>query len=579
MIVKLRIVLPRSAAWGSKTSTAASSSAASRQTRRGATSGITRDRERQPRNITERTTGSKSNHDRKLSTTKTPSQASNSRPSTPSITGLPPRPASPADVKTSRKKKEQQKAQRPQSPEPEPITETEDEAALQQAAESKPAESVVPSAPPGLPAPPPGLSAPPGLPGPRPPRVDSASPQTPLLAYHSTYQVSNAALALIDDVKARRGQQPTAAAQSPFPDLDRTLQSLTSDDGGVGFSWDIDPRLIVDEVAMSGDESGPHVVDLERETLPSVPYTGFHAGFPALVNGPYPGPPGLIPHHSSSRVLYDANDPFRSSPIEPQSTEGSAKYTFDPFDEPSSSRRSSVIDDDSTRKMSRFGFARGRQGSTTSSPMHIPSPLSISSSNLESTHSLYNNSFTNSTNSPIHPHWSTHDYQTSPMANSPLTQVQQPIPQYIQQTRYQSFEAGVSEAQLRELIQSSRGRNSPNVAPHVIGKRFMDDVDPIGIDIFLDSQESYQSGMNQQFTDPAIMSARIATRPESNVPSHYGPPPGLSFPATGPMNHPHQPYAMSNVLTAGESCSYSPERRDFAKPNACTLLGQAFVLS
>jgi CCR4-NOT transcription complex subunit 4 len=120
------------------------------------------------------------------------------------------------------------------------------------------------------------------------------------------------------------------------------------------------------------------------------------------------------------------------------------------------------LDDDSSRKMSRFGFARGRQGSTatTSSPLHVPSPLAASSSEG---HSFYNSSETvpsqpSAPPPPMAP-WGSYYSLNGSATSSPLVPHAQAQPVYNQQqSRFQPFESGVSEAQLRDFIQSSRDR-------------------------------------------------------------------------------------------------------------------------
>jgi CCR4-NOT transcription complex subunit 4 len=326
-----------------------------------------------------------------------------------------------------------------------------------------------PLVPPGIPAAPPGLSAPPGIPAPsRPPRVDSASPQTPLLASQSSYQMSTAARALLDEVKGRRETLLPSTAISPFPDFDRTLKTLSGDGG---FSFNLDPKL-------AGEDIDTTVLpDIDAEA--SVPFHGsFTDAFPALRPGGHgpPGsffpPPGLSYGHNPNRSIYDPMS-IRSSPIaiERQSTGGSS-YTgaFNPFSEPneetnSPSRRAqySPLEDDSSRKVSRFGFARGRRGSTAaSSPMHVSSPLS----NGDNQASFYNSA---DSSSAAQPQWLGHpqEYPYSQPGSSPMLQhgqVQATLAQQ-QHQRFQPFSSDVNEVQLREMIQSSRGRGNSISAP------------------------------------------------------------------------------------------------------------------
>jgi CCR4-NOT transcription complex subunit 4 len=424
----------------------------------------------------------KSAQERKsTSNIKTPSQASSSRPSTPASSLAPPRAATPAESKTARQKQELAPPLPPQSPAPSTTAGSDSASASQDFAtspkvlpENSPQLSLprIPDAPPGLPAVPPGLSAPPGIPSPsRPPRFETASPQTPLLASQSSYQMSTAARALLDDVKARRESTlPTTIGQSPFPDFDRTLQTLSGGDGG-GFSFNLDP-------ALAGSDVNQTLVDFEAEA--SAPFRGTYVdAFPALripASSAFMAPPGLPYPHHPNRSIYDPL-PIRPSPtaaLEKQ-LNGNSGYmgSFNPFADgsedlsaqaasPPNRSQYSPLDDDPSRKVSRFGFARGRQGSTaTSSPLHAPSPLSHNNGDV---HSFYN-SMDGPPQSPSQAQWGRQDQgyiQPSSAMGSPLVQHMQPA--YTQpQIRFQPFDSGVSEAQLRDFIQFSRDRaNSSN---------------------------------------------------------------------------------------------------------------------
>ena len=122
------------------------------------------------------------------------------------------------------------------------------------------------------------------------------------------------------------------------------------------------------------------------------------------------------------------------------------------------------------RKVSRFGFARGRQGSASSS-LHASSPLS----NAESLSQLGQHNSANDFPSHASQQWPFparhHDfashYQSNSVMSSPLAQhmqAAQPYPQQQQQApqmnRFPSYDSGVSEQQLRELIMSSRERSN-----------------------------------------------------------------------------------------------------------------------
>ncbi|TFK42706.1 hypothetical protein BDQ12DRAFT_676664 [Crucibulum laeve] len=534
--------LPRAASWAQKgvVSQAPSQSTSSlshvpitsglsRQTRRGGAP-------RQSRSVTASTQLSaaesktpqvKVAQDQKSSNVATSQPALSSRPSTPvsAIVQL----ATPVETKTQRNKKESVSSLRPSSsPAPSAIAESDAGSASHEPIPSSPsipagsaAQSPLPSTPalPAAPAVPPGLSAPPGIPTPsRPPRVATASPQTPLLASQTSYQMSTAARALLDDVKARRESiVPLTAAFSPFPDLDRTLQTLNSEDGG--FSFSLDPKL--------ADEAGSaELPDLEAEANVS-----FHGSFmdtfpglrspPAPVASPFMTPPGLP---------YPAARPPTLSPLERQAPRAASSYigSFDPFSDnkedpsvipgsPLSRHQYPAADDD--RKVSRFGFARGRQGSTaTSSPLHAPSPLSNGNSDgaafFNSSESFHNNAST--AQWPLHGRQEYPFAQSSSNVSSPLLQHAQAQGVYAQQPRFQPFDTDVSEAQLRDFIQISRERANGVAEPHP------------GL---------YKP--SQQFNDPAIMSASFAPQMQGqNYHSlAYGPPPGLSFPQNATMGN------------------------------------------
>ncbi|KAF8191416.1 hypothetical protein K438DRAFT_1720796 [Mycena galopus ATCC 62051] len=543
--------LPKAAAWGKGPTVPAATPPASsppsitspaRPTRRGA-GGV-----RQGRNApaaaspsTAETTRTLT-RDRKSGNAKNPAPAPTSRPPTPSSALLPQRPTTPVENnKVLRTKKEARIAPQP-SPSPAPSVAADSDVGSHDATPASPTrprstDSVIsstPSVPPGLPSVPPGLSGPPGIAGPsRPPRVGTASPQTPLLASQSSYQMSTAARALLDDVKQRRELGPAPVVQ-PFPDFDRTLDVLNGQGGG-GFSFVLDPKLAVDDADSSVD-----LPDFDAEA--KIPFHGTYMdAFPALRTSASPGsspfmsPPGLPYPHNPSRSIYDplSNRPSMA-PVERQSTGGSSGYmgSFNPFADAGedSSKPYSPLDEE--RKMSRFGFARGRQGSTaTSSPLHVPSPLAASSSEG---HSFYNSSETVPPQPPAAPMaapWNSYYPLNGSATSSPLVPHAQIQPQPVynqQQSRFQPFETGVSEAQLRDFIQSSRERASS--ATGAVSTP-AETAAPFGL----------APSHSQSFADPAIMAAQFAPPPAgyNHGPMGYGPPPGLSYGAPpGIMQHP-----------------------------------------
>ena len=476
----------------------ANASLAHRQTRRGGA--VRSSRNGEVATPESRSSASRTNAERRVSgtastsITKTSSPASSSRPSTPSGGAkLPQKPATPAEVKILRQRESKDVPQPPRSPASSIAIESDIGSGSQGAGPMSPAirpqstDSIsIPAARPGISTPPPGistpppglmsppgLSAPPGLPPPgiRPLGLDGSSSQS--------YQMSTAARALLDDVKARRETALVALnSVSPFPDFDRTLQTLSGGgDGGFGdFSFNLDPKLAGDDTVAAADVPVP---DFEPEA--HVPFSGsFTDAFPSLRapgSATFMGPHGLYPHQPRPLMIH---------PVENNSTGGS-NYTgsFNPFSEvPEESplRKSQYSPLDEDRKVSRFGFARGRRGSTAaSSPLHVSSPISGTDSHPQP---FYNS------NGIQHPAQSSlpwpgsrqSDYGCSlpnSQLNSPLQQhVQaQPLQQPSQQRRFQPFdspfESGISEAQLREFIQSSRERASGQTTNNPAGRRLL----------------------------------------------------------------------------------------------------------
>ena len=473
--------LPRAAAWGGKTTSQTTTSiAGQRQSRRSG--------QRQCRNANagvDTKSSGRSNQDRKpgsiTGSTKTPSVTSSSRPPTPAATALPQRPATPLEVKSLRTK-ELAVPQPSTSPSPSLAADSDAGSGSQDVSPIRPrsteSEQSVPSVPQGVP------NVPPGLPPPSR-KMDPLSPPG-IHPSQSTYQISTAAQALLDDVKSRRENAPSISSVSIFPDLDRTLRMVSGEDNEFGgFSFNLDPKL-------AGEDFNVDVTLPDLEAEANTPLNGaFTDVFPALRPTQPPAqmhhpralvaPPGLI-YPGPSRTMYDSRS-LRGTTVERQPG-GASSYvgSFNPFEvseDPtvppqgglSTSRKSPFPDEE--RKVSRFGFARGRQGSTAaSSPVNVASPLSASDSH----HSL----FSSETTSSAQPHWNLsshieHGYTTpSLVQNNTATQSHlQPQPQQQPHLRFQPFDNNiVSEAQLREFIQSSRDR--ANVIPNgPFGRRLL----------------------------------------------------------------------------------------------------------
>ena len=306
---------------------------------------------------------------------------------------------------------------------------------------------------------PPGLSAPPGISSvSRPPRAETASPQTPLLALQSSYQMSTAARALLDDVKARRESTlPASSGISPFPDFDRTLQTLT-DEGGGGFSFNLDPKL-ADEA-----EFAEPLPDFDLAS--SVPFYGSYIeAFPALRSGSGFIQPTYGYPHNINLPIYDPSTLRTSSghSSEKRSARGSGYMgLFNPFSEPgvesvsaSSSLSRLPCPPDEERKVSRFGFAQGRKASTVASHPLLTNILGHTSEHQSFYHSMEDVHHGAGYQWPV-------DYHDHHVSNSHVTsaQVQHPQVQAMFTHSQNRLPLGgeLSEAQLRSFIQSSQAR-------------------------------------------------------------------------------------------------------------------------
>ena len=394
------------------------------------------------------------------------------------------------------------------------------------------------SAPPGLPSRnsvPPGLSAPPGILLPnRPECGESDAPRTPLLATQSSYQMSTAARALVEDVKARRESSISISTISPFPDFDRTLQTLCDEDGG-GFSFNLDPKLAnqVDTVA-----------DLpEFESASSIPFRGSYVdAFPALRSGsPHVHSPSLSRAYSPSFPIYDPSTPRRlGHQVEKGTNKGSTYVgSFNPFSDPTMdsigssastpSQRAHYSPIDDERKVSRFGFARGRQTSTAaSSPLHSESPLHYNADH----HPFYQTTSETSAN-PLQLWQQQHHEQTFSLPHSPSRPMQVQTMSTQSQGRLSSVNGELSEAQLRSFILSSQERPNGSGGRHVEGNLLLLPRYSV-LTISTDSDSQFMPP--QPFEDPAIMSAGFSalSSQQAFTPMVYGPPPGLSAPRRSP---------------------------------------------
>ena len=486
--------LPRGAAWAQKAtvqqSTGSGSTNTARQTRRGGAVRQARNPAGGPTVASSAPSRISAQERRPASATKPSSQTSSSRPVTPAPPDTLQRTISPPDTKAVQKK-ERAQTRPPSSPciHPDPEEVVSGSQAGDAVAPDEQQESTdqvqspvlsMPTPPSSFPTIPPGLAVPPGIPPSRPPRVQTASPQTPLLASQSSYQMSTAARALLDDVRARRESAfSTTAGASPFPDFDRTLQTLSREDGG-GFSFNLDPTL-------AGEDVNQPLPDFEVDA--NTPFHGSYVdAFPALRpfgSSPtvFMAPPGLPFPHSTNRSIYDPL-PISAIPKQPSPSSPSYIGSFDPFAESSeisqaalsSAHHQSLLDDDPGRRVSRFGFARRQATASTPSPLPVSTLLSNANSDSQS----FGNSAEGISGTLAPNPWSIrgqpeYGFQGSSAVELPLIQHTQSEPTYPQQqTLSQTFDPGLSEAQLRDFIQSSREKMMSKVqhngltgTPHV----------------------------------------------------------------------------------------------------------------
>lgn len=600
--------LPRAASWGQKSNTTApsatthtvpSSSSLARQSRRPTTS---RQTTRGSTSLHQATTApeAKPTPVRAVSERKSAaaakSETSVSRPSTPAAPPAttvvrPSVPASPApEPKASRLRKEKEISplvRETKSPAPSPAPESDAGSQPQEppappqpprpaSAELTKSPAVVPPPVVPVPAVPPGLSAPPGIPSPvRPPRHATDSPQTPLLSSQSSYQMSNAARALLDDVKARRESfVPSVAVTAPFPEFDRTLQTLSGDGGG-GFSFNLDPKL--------ADQAEATDVLPELEMEANTPFHGSYIdAFPALRPGSQlPAPPGLGHPRAPSRSIFDPV-PNRGLGASPAPSSGQIERlsnymgSFNPFQDgnessasahhrpepthtPSPAPSSPFIPFDEERKVSRFGFARGRQSSSVaSSPLNGSSIVALSDANT------LHSSLEDRPPPPGLSHMRQWDAQRSDsaysqppsMISSPLISSQQPYnhnhnPPPQPQSTFRPFDNDVSELTLRDFIMASRERE---LQKSTNGRRSSLLIQTVS-QLYTDTHSAgYKS--NHPFQDPAIMSASFGPVQPHDVPFNsmaYGPPPGLGAVSSQPLNsHPTGIPALPESNPAGE---------------------------
>ena len=268
--------------------------------------------------------------------------------------------------------------------------------------------------------------------------------------------MSTAARALVEDVKARRGSSVSLSSPSPFPDFDRTLQTLSGDDGGFSFNLD---RNLADQI--NDAEELP-----EFALSSNIPFCGsFVDAFPALrVGSSQVHSPSLTQPHGPSHSIYDPSTPLRPGGhyLEKSTSRGSGYVgSFNPFSDsmnesmvPSALQHSQHSPVDEERKVSRFGFARGRQSSTAaSSPHQSVSPLN----SIVDHHPFYQN-----TEPHIIQSWQRGHNPSLTLSHGQEIQFPSQLP---------SINSELSEAQLRNFILSSQERaNTLSNQRHTGGK-------------------------------------------------------------------------------------------------------------
>ncbi|THH09989.1 hypothetical protein EW145_g1632 [Phellinidium pouzarii] len=555
--------LPRTAGWGQRPAvpnpTASSGASPVRATRRGHRS--TRAAvggESRPQAAS--SSRAQTQQDRKSSTTKTPSQASSSRSSTPAIATLPQRPITPVPaLPNTKQQKTRRDSQNPLPPRsPTSSVAVESDLGSSEAISTSPAVSVptvppvsvrTPSAPPGLPAAPPGLTAHlSGL------SESSTTPSPSSLTREgsaSSYQISTQAQALLDDVRNRRESSVTSTFFSPFPDLDRTLQNLSGGDGeSGGFNFNLDPKLAVDD-----DHFDATFAEFDGSSALSFGggyFDPFSSERGDNLSSHFRPPLGLTYASNLPRAFYET---FRPLAVEETSL-ASSGYTgsFNPFSEstevatqPPAQRISLSQDDDSSRRMSRFGFARERQGSIGLSISATSSPLLSANTSLSSLSLSENPNPSSAASShtpwPFQRH---HDFGPPPglglpaRVNTPSSARGSPLvphahaqtlpqsmqPSYVpQSSRFQPFDVGLSDTSLKDMFGIGRDR--------FMSRAMASD----------NNLHAMRPPSGTPFHDPAIMSSLPYTPSPSNdsglgsmmAENGYSPqppfsrPPGLSF--------------------------------------------------
>ncbi|KAG8904962.1 transcriptional repressor general negative regulator of transcription subunit 4 [Tulasnella sp. 403] len=422
------------------------------------------------------------------------------------------------------------------------------------------------------------LSLSPSMTSTPPPPSHTPAPPPPAA---SQYQLSTQAQALLDDVRARR-ELDVNAFQSPFPDLDRTLAAL--DDPNFSFSFQLDPKLVPKSSNSSLAPTRRESPAFKGTFDPFASSASFSSALqPQITSQALPPPPGLTsrPSGLTQEPMLSLANSDRSSAFSLNAsgrTTSSYSGTFDPFAESFGEQRSPAsqlhaIDDDSSRKGSRFGFA---QRKTTDASSRFGS--SAATSPMVGSDAL-----------PQTPLYA----QSDVIAPAPSTSSAQHLAQWTYQAQqdynlqqnFQSMQFSPAAARLSQQSPAYNGINS--FSPFGGNAELLKDMLNIGRTQATARRDLPGQGFNPQpFNDPAIMSMRVSEPQGSNllyqqagirhspindanlanIPfagppglGHLPPPPGISrpapenkmtngYPQVQPLGSTHQGKLSSNPL-------------------------------
>lgn len=349
---------------------------------------------------------------------------------------------------------------------------------------SSPITSPVASSPPPIPSAPENVGStipkarpvePPEVLASPPPTISTPAPPPPPGLTPQTYQISTQAQALLDDVRARR-EASTQPVQSPFPDLDRTLEALNDND--FSFSFSLDPKVVPKQ---ANGASAPSILPARRSSPASkTQFDPFSAvsTVPLALAGQAAAPPGIPPPPGLARSPaiatssnFSISDSAAMSPA--SSTRSPYIGSFDPFADMSKANAgvTGALDDDTSRRASRFVFAQ-KKGTGDSKYGGSAAPSPHVAGDLLPQLPLYASSDVVApapSSSQQMPQWT---YQPSqdfgvPPGMSPLSfppnnlRGTQPSPAFNQYNSFSPFGSSQNtEAALKELLNIGRGQSA-----------------------------------------------------------------------------------------------------------------------